>query len=207
MSMSWSVGNHRPGGCVRGGVSRMSERTRKKHPMRSSRSARAGGAARGGPLTSGCAGFDNPGARRKTSGCGCRTAESSVTQHRLSAGGKVLRLQTATRRHADHPRRRGQADRQHGATIAYDATRSQGQRRAAADVRVQNGGPGSSSLWLHMGVLGPKRVVGVRSGSNAGGPRIVRWTTNSGARQERPGDDRSGRDRREPRGLRSTPER
>lgn len=33
---------------------------------------------------------------------------------------------------------------------------------------VFNGGPGSASLWLHMGVFGPKRVVVPSDGSNAG---------------------------------------
>src|SRR5258705_11060567 len=33
-----------------------------------------------------------------------------------------------------------------------------------------NGGPGSSSLWLHMGVLGPKRVVVSDPGPTPAGP-------------------------------------
>jgi len=33
-----------------------------------------------------------------------------------------------------------------------------------------NGGPGSASLWLHMGVLGPKRVVVPGDGTGAGAP-------------------------------------
>ena len=33
---------------------------------------------------------------------------------------------------------------------------------------VFNGGPGSSSLWLHLGLMGPKRVVVPEDGGNAG---------------------------------------
>ncbi len=33
-----------------------------------------------------------------------------------------------------------------------------------------NGGPGSSSVWLHMGILGPKRVVVPSDAGNAGAP-------------------------------------
>lgn len=83
-------------------------------------------------------------------------AESSVTQHHLSVGGKGLDY-TATagtlviRDDEDKPI----------ANISYVAytrrdTKDVGQRPI---LFAFNGGPGSSSLWLHMGVLGPKRVL------------------------------------------------
>src|SRR5512140_1108760 len=83
-------------------------------------------------------------------------AESSVTQHHLSAGGKSFDY-TATagtlviRDDEDKPI----------ANMGYVAytrrdTRDPAQRPV---LFAFNGGPGSSSLWLHMGVLGPKRVV------------------------------------------------
>lgn len=83
-------------------------------------------------------------------------AESSVTQHHLSAGGRGFDY-TATagtlviRDDEDKPM----------ANIGYVAYT----RRDAKDAGQRpvmfafNGGPGSSSLWLHMGVLGPKRVL------------------------------------------------
>src|SRR5215471_1943146 len=78
--------------------------------------------------------------------------ESSVTQHRL---GKGLDY-TATagtlivRDDADKPI----------ASIGYVAyTRKDAKGGARPVTFAFNGGPGSSSLWLHMGVLGPKRVV------------------------------------------------
>ena len=36
-----------------------------------------------------------------------------------------------------------------------------------------NGGPGSSSVWLHMGALGPKRVVMNDDGTSSGPPYVV----------------------------------
>jgi len=83
-------------------------------------------------------------------------AESSVTQHHLGAGGKGIDY-TATagtlviRDDEDKPI----------ANMGYVAYT----RRDVKDTTQRpilfafNGGPGSSSLWLHMGVLGPKRVV------------------------------------------------
>ena len=32
-----------------------------------------------------------------------------------------------------------------------------------------NGGPGSSTVWLHMGAFGPRRVIRIRQ------PRRIRW--------------------------------
>ena len=83
-------------------------------------------------------------------------AQTSVTQHRLSLGGKSLEY-TATagtlivRDDDDKPI----------ASIGYVAyTRRDGKSGAVRPITFAfNGGPGSSSLWLHMGVLGPQRVV------------------------------------------------
>jgi carboxypeptidase C (cathepsin A) len=83
-------------------------------------------------------------------------ARSSVTQHHFSAGGQSFDY-TATagtlivRDDDDKPI----------ASIGYVAYT----RRPAHDGQSRpimfgfNGGPGSSSLWLHMGALGPERVV------------------------------------------------
>jgi carboxypeptidase C (cathepsin A) len=83
-------------------------------------------------------------------------AESSVTQHHLSIGGKTIDY-TATagtlilRDDEDKPI----ASMGYVAYTRHDLKAS-GTR---AIMFAFNGGPGSSSLWLHMGVLGPKRVV------------------------------------------------
>ncbi|MGH8267834.1 MAG: S10 family peptidase, partial [Steroidobacteraceae bacterium] len=83
-------------------------------------------------------------------------AQSSVTQHHFSAGGKSFDY-TATagtlvvRDDDDKP----------VASIGYVAyTRRSGREGGERALMFAfNGGPGSSSLWLHMGVLGPERVV------------------------------------------------
>lgn len=82
--------------------------------------------------------------------------EQSVTQHRIVIGGAAIDY-TATagtlivRNEKDEPR----------ASIGYFAYI----RKDVADpgrrpiTFAYNGGPGSSSIWLHMGALGPRRVV------------------------------------------------
>jgi carboxypeptidase C (cathepsin A) len=82
-------------------------------------------------------------------------AESSVTQHRITVAGKTLDY-TATagtlivRDDDDKPI----------ASIGYVAyTRAAPKGGSRPITFAFNGGPGSSSLWLHMGVLGPRRVV------------------------------------------------
>jgi len=82
-------------------------------------------------------------------------ADSSVTQHRLTVRGKGLDY-TATagtlivRDDEDKPI----------ASMGYVAYTLRNVKGGARPITFAfNGGPGSSSLWLHMGVLGPKRVV------------------------------------------------
>jgi carboxypeptidase C (cathepsin A) len=84
-------------------------------------------------------------------------AESSVTEHHFSAGGKSFDY-TATagtlivRDDEDKPI----------ASLGYVAYTRKGGGKDGGPRPVTfafNGGPGSSSLWLHMGVLGPRRVV------------------------------------------------
>jgi carboxypeptidase C (cathepsin A) len=82
-------------------------------------------------------------------------AQSAVTQHHLSAAGKSFDY-TATagtlivRDDADKPL----------ASIGYVAyTRKDTKVGARPIMFAFNGGPGSSSLWLHVGVLGPRRVL------------------------------------------------
>jgi len=83
-------------------------------------------------------------------------AESSVTQHHLTVAGQSFDY-TATagtlviRDDEDKPL----------ANIGYVAyTRHEAKDATSRPILFAfNGGPGSSSLWLHMGVLGPRRVV------------------------------------------------
>ena len=128
-------------------------------------------------------------------------AEQSVTQHSLSIGGKPISY-TATagtllvRNDKDEPT----------ASIGYIAyvQRAAGESGDAGRRPITfayNGGPGSSSVWLHMGALGPRRIVTADAGRHpaaalpAGGQRLQH------PRQDRPGDDRSRRHRPQPRGA------
>ena len=93
-------------------------------------------------------------------------AESSVTQHHLAVGGSSFDY-TATagtliiRDDEDKPI----------ASIGYVAyVRHDAKGGVRPLMFAFNGGPGSSSLWLHMGVLGPKRVVVSDPGPTPAGP-------------------------------------
>jgi len=93
--------------------------------------------------------------------------ESSVTEHRFVLGGKSFDY-TATagtliiRDDEDKPI----------AGIGYVAYVRHDLKGGGARplMFAFNGGPGSSSLWLHMGVLGPKRVVVSDPGPTPAGP-------------------------------------
>ena len=58
-----------------------------------------------------------------------------------------------------------------------------------------NGGPGSASAWLHMGILGPKRTVLKDLDANTRGPFQTVENEFTHPRPGRPGDDRSRRHR------------
>jgi carboxypeptidase C (cathepsin A) len=93
-------------------------------------------------------------------------AESSVTQHHLTVGGKSFDY-TAT---AGTLIIRDDEDKPIASLgyVAYVRHETKGGVRPL--MFAFNGGPGSSSLWLHMGVLGPKRVVVSDPGPTPAGP-------------------------------------
>jgi carboxypeptidase C (cathepsin A) len=81
-------------------------------------------------------------------------AESSVTQHHMMQGGKAIDYAATAgtlivRDDEDKPI----------ASFGYVAYVRQDKGAVRPITFAFNGGPGSSSLWLHMGVLGPRRVV------------------------------------------------
>jgi carboxypeptidase C (cathepsin A) len=80
----------------------------------------------------------------------------SVTQHRITMNGRVVPY-TATTGFMDLAKEDGTIT----AKVFYIAyTRDDTRDRSTRPVTFSfNGGPGSSSVWLHMGALGPKRVV------------------------------------------------
>jgi carboxypeptidase C (cathepsin A) len=92
--------------------------------------------------------------------------DSSVTRHSLSVGGQSIKY-TATagtlliRNDKDEPT----------ASIFYVAYTQDGADLGRRPVTfLYNGGPGSASIWLHMGSVGPKRVVTADAQPSADAP-------------------------------------
>jgi carboxypeptidase C (cathepsin A) len=78
-----------------------------------------------------------------------------VTHHQVTVDGKLLRYSAAAGR---LPIKRG--DGKIEAEMFYVAYTLDGQDAAKRPLTfAYNGGPGSASIWLHMGALGPRRVV------------------------------------------------
>ena len=78
-----------------------------------------------------------------------------VTHHQLTIGGKLLKY-TATAGRLPIKRGDGRIE----AEMFYVAYTLDGQDAAKRPLTFAfNGGPGSASIWLHMGALGPRKVV------------------------------------------------
>ena len=78
-----------------------------------------------------------------------------VTHHQISLNGKTLKYTATTGR---LPIKRG--DGKIEAEMFFVAYTLDGQEAAKRPLTFAfNGGPGSASIWLHMGALGPRRVV------------------------------------------------
>ena len=78
-----------------------------------------------------------------------------VTHHQITVDGKVLKYATTAGR---LPIKRG--DGRIEAEMFYVAYTLDGQETAKRPLTFAfNGGPGSASIWLHMGALGPRKVV------------------------------------------------
>ena len=81
---------------------------------------------------------------------------SAVTHHQLTLNGATLHY-TAT---AGHLTARGLTSNAPEATFFYVAYTLDGANAATRPVTFfYNGGPGSSTVWLHLGSYGPKRLV------------------------------------------------
>lgn len=97
----------------------------------------------------------------------------SVTEHEITLGGKLIKYRATTgylvlKNDKDEPR----------ANMFFIAYTKLGEVDPAKRPLTFsfNGGPGASSVWLHMGALGPKRVV---MGENGGAvPPPYQWTDN-----------------------------
>ena len=82
-------------------------------------------------------------------------AEQFTSEHRITIGGRTVEY-TAT---AGTMLMRGEED-EPVALFGYTAYVEKGADAATRPILfAYNGGPGSASVWLHMGILGPQRVV------------------------------------------------
>ena len=100
-------------------------------------------------------------------------AESkSETQHTWSAGGRTVHY-TATAGNLLIRDDERQAERQH-LLRGLHGGRSRPQHRPVTF--LYNGGPGSATIWLHMGSVGPIRVV--TASPEASGPAPFKWVEN-----------------------------
>jgi carboxypeptidase C (cathepsin A) len=93
-------------------------------------------------------------------------AQTWTSRHEIAIGGRTVRY-TATagtmlmRNDKDEP----------VALFGYTAYVREGTNKAARPLMFAfNGGPGSASIWLHMGVLGPQRAVATDAGFSPNGP-------------------------------------
>lgn len=81
-----------------------------------------------------------------------------VTHHAIAVGGRTLRYTVTT---GMLPIRNEKDDKEEAKVffIAYTLDRESGEDASERPLMFSfNGGPGSSSVWLHLGALGPKRV-------------------------------------------------
>ncbi len=82
--------------------------------------------------------------------------KASVTKGKVSIGGKEISY-TATAGLTELPDYEGKP-KAHVFSVSYVKDRDESDREARPLLIAFNGGPGSSSVWLHLGALGPRRV-------------------------------------------------
>jgi carboxypeptidase C (cathepsin A) len=85
----------------------------------------------------------------------------SVTEHEITLGGKVVKYK-ATAGYMAMKDAKNEKTKANIFFVAYTKVGSDGDKGGLAKRPVTfsfNGGPGSASIWMHMGMLGPKRVL------------------------------------------------
>ncbi len=101
-------------------------------------------------------------------------AKTWVTKHKITLGGAPLAYTATAGTMLIRDDRDDKDDKDKDAPVAlfgYTAYTKDGADRATRPILfAYNGGPGSASAWLHMGVLGPKRTRLVDLESNTTGP-------------------------------------
>ena len=109
---------------------------------------------------------------KKDQGTPIPAEKSAVTQHVWTAGGGSLHY-TAT---AGNLLIRDDNDKANGSIFYVAYTANDVPARERPVTFFYNGGPGSATIWLHMGSLGPVRVV--TASPEATGPAPFRWVAN-----------------------------
>jgi carboxypeptidase C (cathepsin A) len=92
----------------------------------------------------------------------------SVTEHEITLGGKVIKYK-ATAGYMAMKDSKNEKTKANLFFIAYTKIESEGDKDDLSKRPITfsfNGGPGSASIWLHMGALGPKRVLMTEKGES-----------------------------------------
>ena len=118
--------------------------------------------------------------------------KSSVTHHDLNLDGKALHY-TATA--GTLLIRDGEDDHPYGSIFSVAYTLDGADPNTRPVTFLYNGGPGSATIWLHMGSVGPVRVVTASPNATRTGAVPGRSQRVQPAGQERPGVHRCAADR------------
>src|SRR5580692_8299793 len=97
---------------------------------------------------------------------------NSVTKHDWTAGGQTIHY-TAT---AGNLLIRDDQDKANGSIFYVAYTEDGAEAKSRPVTFFYNGGPGSATIWLHMGSLGPVRVI--TQSPEATGPAPFEWIQN-----------------------------
>jgi carboxypeptidase C (cathepsin A) len=137
------------------------EKNRKEPPSTPAKAvAESNQAAQPGPSASEAADKSNDKSNDKEEHFDVSEIAPVVTHHQAAVGGKTVSY-TATAGRLPIKREDGKIE----AEMFFVAYTADGQDSARRPLTFAfNGGPGSASVWLHMGALGPKRVVMQQNG-------------------------------------------
>jgi carboxypeptidase C (cathepsin A) len=135
--------------------------------------ARKGGARSGGVATAPAASTTATAGTSPSSGDSKPAAPEkepvlSVTDHEITIGGKVIEYK-ATAGYVAMKDARSEKTKANIFFVAYTKIGTDGDKVDLAKRPLTfsfNGGPGSASIWLHMGMVGPKRVLMTEKGES-----------------------------------------
>src|SRR5215469_4095009 len=97
---------------------------------------------------------------------------NSTTKHDLTVGGQMIHY-TAT---AGNLLIRDEQDKPNASMFYVAYTRDGADAKTRPVTFFYNGGPGSATIWLHMGSFGPVRVI--THSPDASGPPPFTWVAN-----------------------------